>query len=201
MKIFANEILLHLLKDPAQALPGVTLDIASAQEVIAIYEEIKGAKASLNRQYNFRTDVYKQVKTDLKKHFHLIEAAGGIVTKGGQILLIKRLGKWDLPKGKIDKGEKTREAAVREVEEECGVKAKAVRKVGTTWHTYLQNKVNNLKRTVWYEMECMDDSAMKPQKSEDITKVKWVSPDEAKALLRDSYNSIRYIFERFAAHS
>ncbi len=67
-----------------------------------------------------------------------VSAAGGLVVDGaGRLLVIRRLGKWDLPKGKVERGEGVEEAAVREVQEECGLKAVTlVKPVTSTWHTY-----------------------------------------------------------------
>ena len=59
----------------------------------------------------------------------LIEAAGGLVkNENGDYLFIYRNDKWDLPKGKIEKDEKTKVAAVREVEEECGIAVSKLRR-------------------------------------------------------------------------
>src|SRR5690606_23008426 len=61
---------------------------------------------------------FKQIKASV----NVIKAAGGLVENSkSEYLFIKRLGKWDLPKGKVEEGEKMKEAAVREVEEECGI--------------------------------------------------------------------------------
>ena len=61
----------------------------------------------------------KLYKSRIKKLFDVEKAAGGLVLKDEQFLMIYRLGKWDLPKGKLDKGENEKQGAVREVEEEC----------------------------------------------------------------------------------
>ena len=198
MKIFVNDILLNVLTKPVVNLTGVVLNISHATEVLAIYEQIKDTKLSLVRQYHFLPEDYQQVKREIKARFTVIEAAGGIVKKGNSILVMKRLGKWDLPKGKLEDGEDKKTAAVREVEEECGVRAKLIRKVGTVWHTYMQGKENTLKKTTWYYMECVDDSRLKPQTAEAITKVKWVEMDKMPKLLEDSYQSISHIYQRFA---
>jgi 8-oxo-(d)GTP phosphatase len=198
MKIFVNDILLHLLKKPEANLPGVVLNVSHAAEVMAIYEQIRDTKLSLVRQYHFLPEDYALVKQELKANFNVIEAAGGIVKKGNAILLIKRFGKWDLPKGKLEPGEDKKTAAVREVEEECGVKAKLMGKVGTMWHTYMQGKENTLKKTTWYYMESIDDSRLKPQAAENISKVKWVEQDKVPKLLENSYASICHIYDRFA---
>ena len=104
----------------------------------------------------------------LQQHFRLTKAAGGIVTKENQVLMIYRGNTWDLPKGRIEKGESTLNAAVREVNEECGVKAVAKTEFYTTWHAFQTNHANILKQTTWYVMECIDDTQMAPQKEEAI---------------------------------
>src|SRR4051812_48020306 len=63
------------------------------------------------------------LKKAIWKKFTIIRAAGGLVVNdGGEMLFIFRRGKWDLPKGKLEEGEDLEECAVREVEEETGLK-------------------------------------------------------------------------------
>ncbi len=140
---------------------------------------------------------YIAAKDYLKSHFRIVNAAGGVVRKGDKILMIYRLKKWDLPKGKLDTGEKPRKGAVREVEEECNIKVEAGKKICNTWHTYSLNGKKILKKTNWYAMECMDDSNMKPQKDENIEEVKWLKTKDLFHGLKDSYRSVRYVFQKF----
>lgn len=126
-----------------------------------------------------------------KKQFTVIKAAGGLVFKKNQCLFMVRRGKWDLPKGKVDKGEGIRQAAVREVEEECGVKARITKKLSKTHHLYLQSNQPILKQVQWYYMEMVDDSHMKPQSEENITKVKWLkATDIDEQVAQNTYPSI-----------
>lgn len=75
------------------------------------------------KTYLYINKDFETVFQNLKNKIKLIKAAGGLVKNGdGDYLFIYRLGKWDLPKGKVEDNEKMREAAVREVEEECGIK-------------------------------------------------------------------------------
>ncbi|MCU0323861.1 MAG: NUDIX hydrolase [Spirosomaceae bacterium] len=132
----------------------------------------------------------------VKSLYKIVKAAGGIVFNAdGKILMIHRLGKWDLPKGKRDFGEKSKLTAVREVEEECNISVRLGEKVCTTWHTYTQGGRNILKRTKWYKMDCTDDSKMKPQLDEDIDDLKWMDEKEVRKSLLNSYSSIRYVFD------
>lgn len=136
-----------------------------------------------------------RLKELVKKEFRIIKAAGGLVRKNGQFLLIRRLGKWDLPKGKLEKDEKMKDAAVREVEEECGIRVARREKICNTWHSYNLDGKRILKKTAWYLMECQDDKKMKPQKEEGIEEICWVSMDDAIKKLSTSYRSIQAVLE------
>jgi 8-oxo-dGTP pyrophosphatase MutT (NUDIX family) len=133
----------------------------------------------------------------VRSYYKLVKAAGGVVTKADQVLLMYRLGRWDLPKGKLDDGERSKQAAVREVEEETGVLVERGERICTTWHTYTHNENRILKRTKWYAMICLDDSDMQPQIEENIDEIKWMSRREAQNALKHSYSSIRYVFDEF----
>ena len=84
----------------------------------------------LNQKKRFFYVPCKDAKALMKtitKSVTLIKAAGGLVkSAGNEYLFIYRNDKWDLPKGKVEKNEKVKEAAVREVEEECGIKVERV---------------------------------------------------------------------------
>lgn len=129
------------------------------------------------------------------KIFSMVEAAGGkVVNQNGEILMIKRLGKWDLPKGKIEEGEDPKTAALREVEEECGINGLEVTdELETTYHTYSLVGKRIVKRTYWYEMKYNGNQALVPQTEEDITEVRWVKPEEVEGLLENSYGSIKQL--------
>lgn len=140
----------------------------------------------------------KEVIKYLKEKFKVIKAAGGIVQNNeNKILFIYRLGKWDLPKGKKDKGEKIKDCAVREVEEETNTKVKIIKRNCTTWHTYTRYKKFILKKTVWYKMKCIDDSKMKGQKKEKIEKVRWMENKIINEILINSYKSLSYVVKKY----
>ncbi|MBY0425729.1 MAG: NUDIX hydrolase [Cytophagales bacterium] len=133
----------------------------------------------------------------IKRYFKIIKAAGGLVIKDDKFLLIYRLKKWDLPKGKLEKNETVEEGAIREVEEECGVKVKANGKLGNTWHTYSRSGKRLLKKTSWYLMTCLDDRKMKPQTEEDIEAIGWFTAEEVEEKLHNSYGSIIEVFRKY----
>ncbi len=135
------------------------------------------------------------IEEKIKSQFSIVKASGGVVVKNDRYLLIYRRKHWDLPKGKLDKGERSRPAAVREIEEETGVRTALRDKICTTWHTYNDNGNKILKRTKWYLADCLDDSRMAPQVEEDIEKIEWLTAREAEALLVRSYSSIRFVFD------
>ena len=137
------------------------------------------------------------VKKYLRSKFRIVQAAGGLIRKKEKFLMIYRMKKWDLPKGKKEKNEKYRRTAVREVEEECNVAVRIGSKICTTWHTYTMNKNSMLKKTKWYLMDCVDDSKMKPALEEDIEELRWMTQKEVYHALEHSYKSIQYVFEEY----
>jgi 8-oxo-dGTP pyrophosphatase MutT (NUDIX family) len=139
----------------------------------------------------------EEIKEFIKSRFSIIKAAGGVVTKEDKVLFIHRLGRWDLPKGKFEKGERPADCAVREVEEECSIKVRLGVEICKTWHTYTQNRKSILKKTYWYVMESINDSHIRPQREEGIEDIQWLSHQEAKTALVNSYPSMRYLYKRF----
>lgn len=129
---------------------------------------------------------------EFKSCFKIIEAAGGIVkNEKEQLLLIYRLGLWDLPKGKIEIGEEKKEAAIREVEEECGITdLKILNELPTTMHVYTLKGVRILKFTYWYEMETSFQGDLIPQLEEDILEAKWVEMQGLENYIKETYASI-----------
>lgn len=134
-----------------------------------------------------------------KDHFKIVEAAGGLVCAENEYLFIKRLGKWDLPKGKIEKNEKTVDAAAREVEEECGLEnLKITNKIPfITYHIYSLKDKWILKPTYWFEMTLEAKQNLKPQKEEDITEAIWVEKKDLKEIKVNTYPNILLVLEDF----
>lgn len=129
---------------------------------------------------------------DFKSLFKHIEAAGGVVfNEYDEILLIYRLGYWDLPKGKIDEGENHESAAIREVTEETGIKQIELGPLLTeTYHTYKNdNGKRVLKRTYWYLMKTQKQDLI-PQTEENIEMAEWVTLKKFLAENRRTYRNI-----------
>ena len=128
----------------------------------------------------------------LKKSLHYIEAAGGFIEKNNEFLFIRRHNRWDLPKGKLEKGETIKEAAVRECEEECGIKNLTIIKpLHSTFHIYPFKKGYALKQSYWFYMQTDYSEKLIPQAEESITEVKWCSKKEIESvILKDTYYTI-----------
>lgn len=138
----------------------------------------------------------EQLWADFCACFILLEAAGGYVTgPDGRLLVFHRRQSWDMPKGKIDPGETPEQAALREVQEETGLKNLHLDGFLThTWHTYTQKGERILKRTWWYRMHTAD-TAVTPQTEEDIEEIRWVEPAAWLASRPVVYASIRDVIE------
>ena len=139
----------------------------------------------------------KSFKKDLSQHFEVIHAAGGVVQHQDKCLMIYRRGKWDLPKGKIDEGEEAPMAALREIAEECNIKAVIEDKICSTWHHYWLGGKIVLKKTKWYLMSTKNPESIKPQIEEDIEEILWMDNNEVNQALKNSFSSIEYVIEKF----
>jgi 8-oxo-(d)GTP phosphatase len=221
MNIFINDKLIKIVSDKYanEMAYSQYFDLVSDQRLAPIKtEKIAGHTLLLNadartieRLFDFLEKTpkanFQSITISSKSHelltekvenmYTIIKAAGGVVEKDDQILLIHRLGKWDLPKGKLEKNEKSRLAAVREVEEECGVIAVLKDKICTTWHTYNLNEKKILKKTKWYSMLLVNDAKMKPQIEEDIDAIEWANKKRAENAMANSYSSIRFVLVQY----
>ncbi len=124
--------------------------------------------------------------------FKLTKAAGGaVISKKDEVLMIFRHGRWDLPKGKKNSGEKNKETALREVMEETGLqKLEIIKKLSVTYHFYRRNKKLIIKKTHWFLMKGKRNQVMIPALAEGIEKVKWVPFDKAKKKSNKTFRSI-----------
>ncbi|HEX8514868.1 MAG TPA: NUDIX domain-containing protein [Bacteroidia bacterium] len=160
-------------------------------------EEVANVYASLLNNHKIK-EVYlsnpdeKLLLEGFKSGFRVVEAAGGLVrNKNGEYLFIYRNGRWDLPKGKIEKNEPVETAAVREVEEECGVGGLTIMKeLEPTYHTYFLEGTSILKPTYWFEMNCSDGAVLTPQAEEGITDVKWIAVKDLQMVRENTYPTI-----------
>lgn len=172
-------------------------------------ENMEGIQQLDEQNFNFKTlyqglgkqaaQTYLLLSTDPKasykafrKNFVVIKASGGLVSNAnGEYLFIFRNKKWDLPKGKVEKGEGMREAGIREVEEECGVKISSSQdRLCKTYHIYELGGKLALKRTNWYSMKVKGSPKLVPQKEEGITQAEWLQAANLKPVLENTFPSI-----------
>jgi len=177
----------------ADKLPGQTETIQRIEEkgfnFKAFYEKLGKLSAT---PYLIISEDPKALFKTIKKSLTIIRASGGLVQNAkGEYLFIFRNKKWDLPKGKVEKGEGMKEAGLREVEEECGVKiATNDERLCKTYHVYEMSGKLVLKRTNWYSMTVKGVPKLVPQKEEGITKAEWLTASDLKPVLKNTYPSI-----------
>ncbi|MDZ4716318.1 MAG: NUDIX domain-containing protein [Cytophagales bacterium] len=181
----------------AKLLNHVWINQASVQHLDAILDQVN-SKVPMNLlSLAITVDDYEAVKEYLRSKFKVVKAAGGLVKKKDRFLMIYRMKRWDLPKGKKESGEKSVQTAEREVVEECNIGVKVGRKICTTWHTYTMNRRSMLKKTRWYAMDLVDDSRIRPCLEEDIEELRWMTQKEVYHALENSYKSIRFVLEEY----
>lgn len=128
---------------------------------------------------------------------HLLAAGGLVFNSEQEILFIFRNGFWDLPKGKIEPNETIEQTAIREVEEETGIRnIQLGNSLPTTFHTYIEREKWVLKESRWFEMRIENNQQLRPQIEEGITQIKWVSKKERAFYIAKSYPNIQDLFSK-----
>ncbi len=155
----------------------------------------------LQRTDKFTVILYDEDLEELfslfKSCFVYVKAAGGIVHEQDKILLIKRQGMYDLPKGHLEAGETLEECAIREVKEECGLEdVKITTPFMNTLHIYYRNETWFLKKTHWYQMSCPSNCTLCPQTEEDIEEVFWFPVSELDKITTQTYPSLLPVFQK-----
>lgn len=175
-KVFVNEKKLTISKYPADIEKNLRYEgFATLEIAIDLLENTSCP------QMNVYGEEIEEIWEDFTHMFRVVEAAGGIVSnKEGKILFIHRLGKWDLPKGKIEKDESLEQAALREVEEETALQELILEEfVNNTFHVYKERNGDKiLKTTYWFKMSYVGEKDPVPQTEEGITEVSWKNQDE-----------------------
>ncbi len=136
--------------------------------------------------------------------FTVVEAAGGVVVNGrGERLMIRRNGRWDLPKGHIEPGESVEACAAREIAEETGVGAEVAAPLCATWHAYWFPKTERweLKRTHWFLLRALGDASLVPQTEEGIEQVAWCPPEAFAARLAEAFPTVQRVGEALASRN
>jgi 8-oxo-dGTP pyrophosphatase MutT (NUDIX family) len=192
-KVFVNDKPLFLTNEISKETDFqlFLLDSIDIEQVI-----VKMFQNKIKKAYLYHPDESVIMKT-LKAKIPVNKAGGGLVyNKKGEVLFIFRNGKWDLPKGGINKGELIENTAMREVEEETGVnELKVIKKLQKTYHVFKRNGKYKLKITHWFEMQTDFEDTPIGQIEEGIEKVAWLNPEQIKEALQNSYENIKLLFE------
>lgn len=162
-------------------------DTREFYKLIADFQE----NATLPSINVYGTDI-KHIWRIFRIYFTEVSAAGGLVRhSSGRYLFLERRGKVDLPKGHVEPGEKPEDCALREVAEECGIKGHSiVKSLIPSYHTYILKGISYLKRTDWFLMRYDGDMVSEPQRSEGITEVMWLYPDEISQIKNRAWLSL-----------
>lgn len=192
-EVFVNESPLILTNERPENANGCLFPL-EGDSIMEAIEQL--SKKKLKKAYLYHPDASKILKLFMLKIPVVVAGGGFVVNPKGKVLFIKRNGKWDLPKGKVDKGESIERAALREVEEETGAKGLVVEKfLRTTYHVFKRGEAFRLKQTHWFLMSTDYSGPFKAQKEEGITKVKWKGPIKARRALKNSYKNIRILYD------
>lgn len=195
-KVFVNEKKLLLSKQSENLEKTLGYENVTTLEIALDLLENTSVK-----ELNVFGENIDEIWAEFQGFFRIIEAAGGIVNNpDGKVLFIKRLGKWDLPKGKMEKGESREESAVREIEEETGLKdVELVRFINTTYHIYIERNGDKvLKCTHWFEMNFSGEDTSKPQIEEGITEVAWKNTSQIEdEVFPSTFKNIKLIIKEF----
>ncbi len=159
----------------------------------SIYAWIKNNDQHVVLVFETEQDVFSCLVSEFFVKNELLFAAGGLIKNtDDKYLFIYKRGHWDLPKGKIDKGETTERAAIRECMEETSIQSVSLGKsIGTTLHLFNQKKKDILKITQWYLMSSLHNTELIPQAEEGIEQVAWFNKEEiSNIVMQNTYASI-----------
>ncbi|PZD78313.1 NUDIX hydrolase [Mesonia sp. K7] len=191
-KVFVNNIPIILSTKENIGNQYTSYPIKKAKIKQIIRKVLNGELFYVNLYHKKEEKLLKHLKKQLKT---VIAGGGMVFNKKGEILFIYRNKKWDLPKGKIDKGETIEACALREVEEETNVKNLKITKfLQITYHIIVRNGKLRLKETHWFEMTTDFEGELSPEISEGIKKVKWKNFEKSQKALQKSYENIKLLF-------
>ncbi len=194
-KVFVNNQSIHFVKNiNVQLFDNENVEFYqyhSKRALLAVIAEFISKKITLHL-FIYCPENLTEVFSFFKSQYLEIKAGGGLVTNtNDEFLFIYRLGKWDLPKGKLDKGETIKACAKREIEEETGVdNLNIIRKLPDTYHIYTEKNKNIIKHCYWFLMQTACNHELQPQTKENITKAVWLKKEAILEAMNNTYPSI-----------
>lgn len=201
-KVFINDITLKLTdkSNDYEHFQGDKIIFQGKKKLVLFLNDIQGLSPREICIYHYDME---ELQYYFRRVFKYVKAAGGLVRNDkGEYLFIFRKGKWDIPKGKMEKGELPVESAIREVEEECGISGLTVLKELTnTYHTYSFRGKEVLKKTYWFIMETTYAGSLVPQIEEEITEVRWVKREDWGMIRENTFNGILEVLEAYERQS
>jgi 8-oxo-dGTP pyrophosphatase MutT (NUDIX family) len=195
-KVFIDNSVIEFL-DSSEELPSKGYDL--------VLNSLENDLSKLLDQFDFSASkvcilvVYEDFEQAFNQVFHAYEfmdAAGGIVKCNRRYLFIERHGMWDIPKGKLDAHEQPWEAAIREIEEECGIRNPTIdHLLGITFHTYSYMGRLTVKKNWWYALNYSGSMEVSPQEEESITQAIWIEKKEWELIRSNTYDSILEVLD------
>ncbi len=195
-KVFIDNSVIEFL-DSSEELPSRRYDF--------VCNSLENDLTKLLDQFDFSSSkhcilvVYEDFELALNQvfqNYEFMDAAGGIVKSELRYLFIERHGMWDIPKGKLDAHEQPWEAAIREIEEECGIQGPTIdHLIGITFHTYSYMGRLTIKKNWWYALNYSGSLEVTPQEEESITQAIWIEKHDWKMIRENTYDSIREVLD------
>ncbi|WP_457618575.1 NUDIX hydrolase [Lutibacter sp.] len=193
-KVFVNDCPIILTDNKKISTGFEKIDFKS----VAVLKIVEDFFQNKHKGIYLVCDNVEECWEQFKLKFTIQEAAGGkVINTNNDVLFIYRFHKWDLPKGKLEKGESIAQCAIREVKEECGITdLKIEKELQTTYHIFVREGKFILKITYWFLMNTNFNGKLKPQLEEAITQAVFKNKVETEKALLNTYENIKLLFKK-----
>lgn len=186
------------LNDAIYSNPEVLILRPDEAQLISVLEKVASLKPKANGLKKLHLLVFKPktIKESLKERYGYLKLSGALIKRGNRFLLIFENNKWGFPKGKLDKSETHKEAALREVKEETSLDIKLVSKLANSYRL-LKREQFILKRYRWYLMSSENNTQLIPSLLEGIKKGKWFTRSEIVRLNEELVPYVEDVLEEY----